>query len=87
MAPEVDDTFVGYDHNNLFYNCCLRGRLDVMKWLSEMSCHEIVVNYKLFARACRNGHLEVAKWLLNLSLQSGQLIKYHLSRSRIQRMM
>ena len=58
-------TFLEKATQGFFWNC-VRGHLDVAKWLYKKGIDYNRDNVSTFYDACRNGHLDVAQWLHSL---------------------
>jgi hypothetical protein len=67
ISDEID---IHNENNSAFKLSCNQGRLEVAKYLYELSKGDININEDqntIFKQSCINGHLEVAKWLYDLS--------------------
>lgn len=55
--------------DEVFIESCLRGYIDIAKWLFSLGIINDKNNvfYKAFYESCRNGHIELAKWLFSLN--------------------
>lgn len=67
--------------NILLISACRGGRLDMAKWIYELSLKNNLSydfnKYDLFAASCQSGNIELVKWLLGLAKEINSPIDIH----------